>query len=155
MKPYLLATAAVMALASCATPAAYVPIENTATIALSQDVVWSNLVEYFAENNISIKTIERDSGIIYAERSISGPGELASLASCGSAFGSAPIATTLDMNVFVRPTTDGTASRVTVNTRFHQVQANGFTNGATSTVACNSLGQIERRVLAAARGTPE
>lgn len=146
----LIGLACTAMVAGCATPPATIPFENTATLPLSKDAVWSNLVEYFATSNIAIKTIEKDSGIIYAERMLAGPSEIATVASCGSAFLAPAVAATADLNVFVRENGDGT--KVTVTTQFRETRSNALAQGQLSVARCNSLGVIEGAVLAAASG---
>lgn len=139
-----------LTLAACATPPAYVAFDNSITVDKSKDEVWANLVEHFATSNIAIKTIEKDSGIIYAERMLAGPAEISSVASCGASFMSPSIAATADLNVFVREQTGST--RVTVTARFRETRSDAFANGQLSVVNCNSLGVIEASILQAARG---
>lgn len=152
MKRLVMLTAAGLALAGCATPPAYVPFDNSTTVSLSKDEVWSNLVEYFATSNISIKTIEKDSGIIYAERMLAGAYEIGSVASCGANFMAPSMGATADLNVFVREQTGGT--RITVTTNFREMRSNAMANGQMFTAQCNSLGVMEAGILRAAAGRP-
>jgi len=150
MKRWTLIAAAGAVLASCATtPPVLIPFENSTTIPLSKDEVWSNLVEYFATSSISIKTIEKDSGIIYAERMLAGAAEISSVASCGSSFMSPSVGATADLNVFVREQPGG-GSRVTVTTNFREIRSNALADGQLSTVRCNSIGVMEAAILNAA-----
>ncbi|SFS42714.1 hypothetical protein [Brevundimonas viscosa] len=151
MKRTIIGLGALGLMAGCATPPAYIPFDNTATVQLSKDEVWSNLVEYFATSNISIKTIEKDSGIIYAERMLAGPQEISSVASCGSAFLAPAIAATADLNVFVREQAGST--RITVTTQFRETRSNALAQGQLSVSRCNSLGVLENAILKAAAGS--
>lgn len=151
MKPLVGIIALTTLIAGCATPPAYIPFDNSSTVSLSKDEVWSNLVEYFATSNISIKTIEKDSGIIYAERMLAGPSEIASVASCGANFMAPSVGATADMNVFVREEAGG-ATRVTVTTNFREMRSNTMANGQLFTAQCNSLGVLEAGILRAAAG---
>lgn len=150
MKNLTFAAIAALAVSACATPPAYIEFDNSTSVEKSKDEVWANLVEYFATSNIAIKTIEKDSGIIYAERMLAGPAEISSVASCGANFMAPSIAATADLNVFVRDQPGGT--RVTVTARFRETRSDALANGQLSTVNCNSLGVIEAAILRAARG---
>lgn len=143
----LLAAASV---AACATPPAYVQIENSRTIPLTKDQVWSNLVEHFASSSITIKTIEKDSGIIYAERAYGRGYAITELADCGADPMATPTTTAADLNVFVREVPTGTTA--TVNARFNQTRVSAWDNSII-TSECASLGSLERAILNAAAGT--
>lgn len=138
-----------LAAAACAAPPALIPIDNSRTLGISKDEAWANAVEYFATGNITIRTIERDSGIIYAERMFGSGNEVAQFADCGTAGMSVPTSTTVDLNVFVREAGDGV--NVTVNTRFSQQRQSAWDNSISS-VECSSLGVIENRILDAVAG---
>lgn len=146
---HLVLSAALLAvsLSACATAPAFIPIENSRAIPHTKDQVWSNLVEYFASSNISIKTIEKDSGIIYAERMFGGGSSVASMADCGSDVMATPISTSADLNVFVRETPTGVTT--TVNARYNQSRQSAWDN-STIRVECASLGTMERTILDAA-----
>lgn len=137
-----------LGLASCATAPALIPIETSRAIPLSKDEVWSNLVEHFATSNIAIKTIEKDSGIIYAERMFSSVNDLREFADCGGATFMAPVGGAVDLNVFVRETPSGV--NATVNARFRQTRAS--IGGNVGVAECVSLGNLERGILNAAAG---
>lgn len=144
----LLATAS---LAACATAPQTYTFDKARVVPESKDVVWERVVEFFAMNNLSIKTIEKDSGIIAAERMISTPsqdGNIAGWASCGTGMLTIPTAQTVDMNVFVRPAGAGTS--VTVNTRFSETRQ--FADSPPQRVDCNSNGTLEGMILGAAAG---
>lgn len=139
-----------MALSACATAPTVYNVQNSRSIAQPKDVVWERVVEFFAMNNLSIKTIEKDSGIIGAERMIAAPsrnGMIGNWASCGSELLMTPVGQTADLNVFVRPVASGVT--VSVNTRF--TEARSF-DGAPTTVQCNSTGELEKLILDAAEG---
>ncbi|MBB3140219.1 hypothetical protein ACGTN6_00955 [Halomonas sp. THAF12] len=71
MKKIILAAAASLTLAGCAGPSVMPPNTSTGnqTEAYSADFdsVWEGAVDWFAVNNIPIKNIEKDSGIIGSE----------------------------------------------------------------------------------------
>ena len=142
--------AAALAVTACAAPPAYIPIDKSRTVALTKDEAWSNAVEYFASGNITIRTIEKDSGIIYAERMFGTGSDVSQFADCGAPGMSVPIGATVDLNVFVREAGDGV--NVTVNARFSQQRQSAW-DKSISSVECSSLGVIEERILDAIAGS--
>jgi len=148
MKKIIALAVAAATLSACATAPITVPVERSAVTTKSKDEVWSNLVEFFASRNIGIKTIEKDSGIIYAERTFSGAGGLSEWADCGAAMMAPPIRQTVDLNVFVREQTaaNGGGTNVTVNARFSETRQSAWDNSVAS-ADCNSLGVLERTIL--------
>ena len=66
----VMAVCLAMTLSSCVSTQAVIkgnyPILNSATTSTSYDQVWSNIIDFFAENSIPIGTIAKDSGLITA-----------------------------------------------------------------------------------------
>lgn len=147
MKKFVIAVTLAAGLSACVTAPAVIPIENSRAIPLSKNEVWSNLVEYFATSNIAIKTIEKDSGIIYAERMFARGNDLTGYADCGAAALAAPIGGAADLNVFVRETATGV--NATVNARYRQSRMSAW-DGSVGSTECASLGTLERSILDAA-----
>lgn len=144
-----------LALSACATPPASYNVVNNRVVPESKDVVWERVVSFFATNNLSIKTIEKDSGIIAAERMISSPttsGGILGWADCGVNAMAPARSQGIDLNVFVRP--QGQATQITVNTRFNEVRFNTLTS-MVEDVPCNSTGLLEERILNIASGQPD
>ena len=50
-----------------------------------KDQAWRGLMDYFTRHSIQIKTIEKDSGVIYAERLYGKGEEFSEFADCGQA----------------------------------------------------------------------
>jgi hypothetical protein len=124
--------------ATCATPPKQTAVDKSRTYAATKDAVWEDLLSFFTTNNIQIKTIEKVSGVIYAERS----GVDRTMADCGEV----PLATELSragtLNVFVRPLEGKT--QVTVNVDFTVLRM--FDNKS-FTAPCYSTGALERLIL--------
>jgi len=134
-------------LAACATPPQPVAVENTRTYDLPKDVVWERLLDFFTSQSIPIKTIEKDSGVVYAERAGFSPGQ----ADCGASLLN-EMSRMASLNVFVRQM--GGETQVTVNTAFNVVRSY---DRQVWTAECYSTGLIERQILqsiAAAPGKP-
>jgi len=129
-----------LALAGCATPPNVHRIENSRSYSKSKDAVWSNLIEFFSENNIQIKTLEKDSGVVYADVMGVTPGLSVD---CGGPGIWAVISTSATVNVFVRKASGGEVAATVniVGTQEHQLGARY------RTVRCVSTGHIERRIL--------
>ena len=152
MNSRVLAIVAAIGLFGCSTPAQLFEVNNTRSFAAPKEVVWDRLIRYFATNNIQIKTLEKASGVIYAEREMSGAatswwerGKVGDMADCGKDFGSIPESQTIQLNVYVREL--GPAqSQATVTVTFKELynQRVGF-GGAPK--ACNSTGVLETKVL--------
>jgi len=113
--------------------------ENSQTFAAPFEAVWAATVEHMAGRNIPIKTIEMDSGIIYAEP-VNAPG---TFADCGESIATV-VARPATLNIFVRSVDSGTV--VTVNTTFRETR---YFDGVTFTQECYSSGLIERDILSA------
>ncbi len=134
----LFAIIACIALGSCATPPKQSSFSNKQTFSLTKDQAWEKIIDYFTSNNIQIKTIEKDSGVIYAERSLSEK----SMSNCGEDPLSVELSRPATLNVFVRSFASGT--EVTVNAEFKVVRT---FNNQTWTNACYSTGVLERDIL--------
>lgn len=128
---------AAFATASCASPPKQTQFRNSQTYAMTKDEVWSRLLQFFTSNNIQIKTIEKDSGVIYAERAHAD----ASMADCGQDL-AAELGRPANLNVFVKPLSSGT--EVTVNASFEVVRTFDRT---TWTAQCYSTGVLENLIL--------
>jgi hypothetical protein len=92
---------------------------------------------FFTSNNIQIKTIEKDSGVIYAERARADP----SMADCGQDL-AVELSRPANLNVFVKEASGGT--QVTVNANFEVVRT--FDN-RTWNAPCHSTGLLEKQIL--------
>ena len=134
--------AATATLAACATAPASYSVNNSRSYDKSYDQVWEDLVSFFASNNIAIKNIAKDSGVIYAESARFDD----SYADCGKPGIMAVVGRRANFNVFVNRS--GPKPAVSVNTDF--TEARQFDTSAT-TVQCNSKGVIEARLLDAVK----
>lgn len=137
---HLIAICVIAALCSCATPPETHLFEKTETYTKPKDAVWTNLVDFFSRNNISIKTIEKDSGIIYAETTSFDP----TFADCGSAPLYHPVRNVAEFNVFVRQINQQ-RTQVTVNTTYREMRQ--FGGYPPVVVDCSSTGVLERMIL--------
>ena len=129
---------------SCASAPKRYLFDNSATVKSEFDKSWEAVISYFAKNNISIKTLEKESGIIAAEVQAFPKGWI----DCGKAgFG----AELLDppagaFNVFVREVSDGTCE-IQVNASFSIEKYDTFSNRSAGRVSCNSTGEFEAGLL--------
>jgi hypothetical protein len=122
-----------------------------------QELVWDRLIRHFAVNNIQIKTIDRLSGVVYAEKQFATPtiewegrGKIGELADCGKSYTEIPFLDQLEMNVYVKAL--GAKTEVTVTTSFKQVFQPG---GLRAQADCNSTGRLEREILDAMAARPK
>ena len=135
-------------LGGCATaPARHYQFDNSRTYEnKTYDQVWNGLIEFLTSNNIQIKTIEKDSGVIYSETdNFSKPAfsKFFPIADCGQAplfwtpgvaFGS--------FNIFVSRASS--QPKVTVTTSISQQIR--YENQI-SQLSCNSTGNFEEAIL--------
>ncbi len=111
------------------------------------NMVWAAVMSYFTEKGVSIKTIEKDSGIIYAEK-MYGQTLDENWADCGDY---SPFATSssVSLNLFVRKDLKSEQILVAVNMEFSQIQniPGLFFNSNIQNVVCNSKGGLELIIL--------
>lgn len=150
-KLFLVAALASTALAGCAGPTLQPPssatMDRSETYSADFDQVWERAVDWFATNNIPIKNIEKDSGIIGSEYSL---GSNYSQVDCG-AFDPGDMHVLYDqvvvanINVLVRKGSNGTSVQPNV---FGQgtFMLRDVWNGVPSTMKaerCVSTGELE------------
>ncbi len=127
----------------CVSPPKTYDVQNSATVSDAYDVVWARLMQWFTSSQVQIKTIDRASGVIYAERaSVAGT----DYADCGSPGIAVTVSRPIAMNVFVQPV-NGQQTRVTVNVTVTETRR---FDTSVFAVDCNSTGRLERQILAAA-----
>lgn len=126
-------------LSGCYTPPKQYNFSNRSTINNTYDKTWSKVIEYFASNNIPIKNVAKDSGIISAEK-IQFPD---SYADCGTGLGRI-ISKTGTFNVFVSQ--EEGIQKVMVNSDFNLSYQSEW-DGSINQVKCNSTGKIEAEIL--------
>lgn len=133
-----------LVLAGCSTAPQPRSITRAQTYAMPKDAVWQEVMAWFTSNQIQIKTIEKDSGVVYAERLY----DLTSgQADCGEPGVDLPIERLGQFNVFVREA-DANHTEVTVNANFIERRRDGWT-GAYKTINCVSTGGVESSILGA------
>jgi len=144
MKFQYLVCAAIAAvfLSGCATPPKNYSVNNSRSYSQSYDKVWENIVGYLAQNQIQIKNIAKDSGVIYAEAVKFDN----AVADCGNPGAFSISGRRANFNIFVNRS--GKDPIVSVNTEFNEMRRN--LSGDPSSVACNSKGVLEDRILSAA-----
>ena len=135
---------ALLSLTACATTADTFNFDKSRDITADFDTTWQSVIGYFAENNIQIATIEKDSGFIVAKDERFDVSEIKKVASCsGSAF-QTPTIGDLSVNIFTRPVSDG-VTNVQVNAQILQKWVGlGGVQGVTE---CNSNGVLEEALL--------
>lgn len=130
-------------LCSCATAPVQHRVESQRNFDAPPEKVWAGLMDYFTSNNIQIKTIEKDSGVIYAEQLYIGQDTAVDhIADCGKYTLEIPEQTNVSFNVFVREEKPVT---VNVNASFSRVWR--FGNYPPTKRSCTSKGTLEKYVL--------
>ncbi len=127
------------ALPGCATAPAEHMVVNSRLYDASFDTIWGHLIQFFTAHNIQVKTIEKASGVIYAERLFVEPDRSVD---CGKAGIFAIKDTSGSFNVFVVP--ENGKTKVTVNVTYSQTRAFGEDR---TTIKCASTGILENDLL--------
>ncbi len=108
-------------------------------------VVWSSIINLFAENNWTITTLEKESGIIVSDWIHFSMFEAEDLADCGRPnWSSFPKGRSLRFNLYLKTT--GQNPELIVNSHFWEKRKNWVT-GVEFTAPCVSLGVLESTVL--------
>ena len=144
----LLTMTLVVFLAGCTTTQiAIEPFDKTVTVERDFDDVWTTLVRFMSTNDISISTIEKESGLISLRGENLTKDLIAKLCDGQAAFlwtiiggGASGSIVVMDDDGFVT---------VNVNARFTTTSTY---NGPTVTNGCNSTGYFEKSVLASISG---
>ena len=153
--PIIIAKALFLAiLTGCGTLPKEYDIESNRVYEAPMDVVWEGVIEFFTGYNIPIKTVEKDSGLIYAEHQYQKPQDVSAAfygwADCGDpSFMELDIGESLSLNLFVRDSGNTGQTTVTVNALFSRVtQVSGalFTTDIVKT-PCNSTGKLEKLIF--------
>ncbi len=133
------------ALSACATAPQTYSFEKSRKFDASFDDVWEGVISYFAENNISIKTLEKDSGLVVAENDHFPAGELTKYADCGTNSMVTNAYATGKINVFIRAVGPDT-TKIQTNAKFIQTAQSSW-DRSTIVTPCNSKGTLEQAVL--------
>jgi hypothetical protein len=124
-------------------PASNYKVVNTGSYKEPYDTVWKNIVGYLAQNQMQLKNVAKDSGVIYAEAVTFDD----DVADCGSDTTMKTKGRLAKINIFVNSV--GKNRVVSVNTEFKESRQ---MMTASDTVTCNSKGVMESRILSAAAG---
>lgn len=145
MKNKAMAMAILLLTTGCVTHPAEYSFEKTRTYNQSKNKTWEKLMEYFTDNGVPIKNIEKDSGIIYAEN-IYGGQDTNLYADCGQHGLTQLTSSKFEMNVFVK-SVGASKSKATANLKV--TGAKQFGGHPPIIVQCSSKGIIEERILEA------
>jgi hypothetical protein len=138
MSKLMLLGCSMLTLVACATAPKPYTFSNSKSYARSYDQLWEDLVGFFAKNNIQIKNIAKDSGVIYAESATFSDNS----ADCGDPGFWRPVSRLFNLNAFVtRSTAEPT---VHINTKFFETRR---FETSFRTFECNSKGVVERAIL--------
>jgi hypothetical protein len=146
---WLLATV-LIALPARGADVGFIPINHSRFSPLPPTEVWSRLHDFIQNQGFDVTKEDQSSGIIESRRQTGKSGGLKSFADCPTKLFWSPKHEVIDLNILLKPTTDGT--RVIVNAAFLQTGAPGK-KGAPS-LACVSQGVLESAVLDVANGQP-
>lgn len=142
----LAAGVATFALTACASTPAVYEFDNSRTYDAEFDQTWEAVIDFFATNNIPIQTVERDSGIVYAERMYADPYSdiFTRNADCNRGIANAT-SSSAAMNIFVRRAGGG-RTNVSVNATYSQMIIPLMSYTPTA-ITCQSTGVLETSIL--------
>jgi hypothetical protein len=126
-------------ISSCATPAQQHHFVKTSQTSLNYEKTWERVIEFFANNNIPIKNVAKDSGIIVAE-TLSFTSDYAD---CGKPGIDQPVSDVGTFNVFVK---QADKVSLTVNAIFDENRISGW-DGHHYKAKCFSTGKIEKEII--------
>lgn len=122
------------------------PFDKSATVEGSYDEVWTNLIRFMSTNDISIASVEKDSGLIVLTGDNLSPGVITEYCDAKAPFLWYLTGGIAKGSVIVNADDDFTT--VTVNTKFSATASTTLTNPPQfSTKPCNSRGAFETSVL--------
>lgn len=137
---------AALALSGCSpTPPPPRTIENERTYAMPRDEVWQRTVDWLTASQLTIKSIDKESGLIYADATYSDFDAIDAYADCGSTGFYHEWGAGLQLNVFVTEAQGGTKLRA--NAKIRQELMSRFNPSVHSSVDCASTGVFERQLL--------
>ncbi len=127
-----------------------IPIDNSRVVPKPEEEVWSDAVEFFATGDVSIKTIDKASGLLVADRASIGLMDMTRFkgwADCGGVIPNTSMRGygEVSLNVFMKPK-GPTATAVTVTARFTS-HAPSWLSTALDSYPCSSTGLLEDEVL--------
>lgn len=143
MKKILTVVFIMLIISACATAPKHHEIDKSDTIDEPFDKVWGALIETFAELNLPIDTIEKDSGIIATDWLDYYGTNNKAYCDCGGLGLSIERERIGKFNVFVREL-DPASTMITVNAKFEQTYE--FMDSR-FTRKCNSIGTIEKQIM--------
>ena len=136
-KTFLVSVTLAIVGCSVQAPAPPVPRSGATEVAASFSKTWDAVIDDFASQNVPIKTIDRTSGLIVAERLSVGPEDGKLWADCGSDMMIGKLyPTSATYNVLVRG--DSTKSTVRVTVRWLRVGMARGLSTATVTEECGT-----------------
>lgn len=128
--------------AGCASGPQTHTFEKSAVIDRPYESTWGALMQWFTSGQVQIKTIDKSSGVIYAERGLAGD----DIADCGKRGIATAVARPMSMNLFIQ-SMGADKTRVTVNVSVSETRK--FDTN-TWQAPCNSTGRLEQQIFAAA-----
>ena len=138
-----------VALTGCATAPAQYLFDNSRSFDAGMDEVWPEVINFFAENNLPISVIERDSGLVVSDDLRFSASEFAEYADCGEEALAVDRNPSGSVNLFVRERSSDSAT-VTVNTRFRvyrEVGTRGSIFYGAADIECVSKGALENSII--------
>jgi hypothetical protein len=145
-----LLAAVLIALPAYGADVGFIPINHSRFSPLPPTEVWTRLHDFLQNQGFDVTKEDQAGGIIESRRQTGKSGGLKSFADCPSKLFWSPKHEVIDLNIILKPATDGT--RVIVKAAFLQAGAPG--KKGVPSLACVSQGVLEAAVLEVAAGQP-
>ncbi len=138
MHKFFSAAILLLILAGCATRPAANGFDDTRSFDRGFDEVWDSLVQHLADTDFRVKSISRDSGVIYAERARFDD----SLATCGTRGLASSSGREVEFNIFVTESRSMTQVKVAADfTESRYLEHSRWQH------ECSSTGALEASIL--------
>lgn len=120
-------------------------VENERIYPLPRAEVWQRAVDWVSASQLTIKSIDKDSGLIYADATYSDFDAIDAFADCGSTGFYHEWGAALQLNLFVTEAAGG--AKLRANAKIRQELMSRFNPAVKSSVDCVSTGVLERQLL--------
>ena len=136
-----------LSIVGCASPAAVViePFDVSRTYQQDYDTTWANLIRFLSANQISIATLEKDSGIVAINTVFLGSDDIQQYCNATASLFRVVDRGAVTGNIFV--TDEDGVSTATINISFSYDTVILGDNTSRITSSCDSLGVLEGLIL--------
>jgi hypothetical protein len=137
--------ALLLALSACYSAPNTAKFNNSREYPLSKNQAWNRAVEFFADKKITIRNIEKSSGVIYAEPDISNT-KYADCGKFGTFTAEEDAEGAMRVNLFVKEIGED-KTKLKINTSFNNTFYNDPFIYGRKKIECQSTGVLEKEIL--------